>query len=58
MSIQITFIIQFYYNVSYILYYIQYGDTSLYKACSRGDHNTVDLLIKAGANIDIACGVS
>ena len=47
-----------YYIVSFILYIIQYGDTTLHKACSRGDHNTVDLLIRAGANIDIANNVS
>ena len=41
-----------------ILYCIQYGDTALYKACSRGHHNTVDLLIKAGANIDVVNNVS
>ena len=57
-SIQISFIIQLYYNVSSILYCIQYGDTRLHKACSRGDHNTVDLLIKTGANIDIVNNVS
>ena len=37
---------------------MQYGDTALHKACSRGDHNTVDLLIKAGANVDIVNNVS
>ena len=37
---------------------MQDGDTALYKACSRGDHNTVDLLIKAGANVDIVNNVS
>ena len=58
MAIQMCFIIPFYYNVLCILYCIQYGNTALYKACFRGDHNTVDLLIKAGANIDIANNVS
>ena len=47
-----------YYNVSCILYIIQDGETILHKACSRGDHNTVDFLIKAGANIDIVNNVS
>ena len=46
------------YIVSCILHCIQYGDTTLFKACFRGDHNTVDLLIKAGANIDVANNVS
>ena len=46
------------YIVSCILHCIQYGDTTLFKACFRGDHDTVDLLIKAGANIDVANNVS
>ena len=58
MSIQIIFIIQLYYNASCILYFIQHGSTTLFKACSRGDVNTVDLLIKAGANVDIVNKVS
>ena len=37
---------------------MQNGHTALYKACYRGDHNTVDLLIKAGANVDIVNNVS
>lgn len=53
-----SFIIQLYYNLSCILYYIQDGNTSLYNVCSRGDHNTADLLIKAGAKIDIVNDVS
>ena len=47
-----------YYNVSCILYIIQDGESILHKACYIGDHNTVDLLIKAGANIDIVNNVS
>ena len=58
MSVQISIKIQFYYNISYVLYCIQNGDTTLYKACSRGDNTTVDLLIKAGANVDIVNNVS
>ena len=58
MSIQISIKIQFYYNISCILYCIQNGDTTLYKACSRGDDTTVDLLIKAGANVDFINNVS
>ena len=37
---------------------MQNGDAPLYKASSRGDRNTVDLLIKAGANVDIVNNVS
>ena len=57
-NIKISFIIELYYYVSYTLYCIQYGDTTLYKACSRGYDKTVDLLIKAGANIDVVNDVS
>ena len=58
MPIKTSLTIRKYYNVSCILYCIQYGDTILYKACSRGDQCTVDLLIKVGANIDIVNNVS
>ena len=58
MTIQTSLIIELYYYVSCTLYCIQNGDTTLYKACSRGDDKTVDLLIKAGANIDIVNNVS
>ena len=58
MIIQTPFLIELYYYVPYTLYCIQNGDTTLYKACSRGDDKTVDLLIKAGANIDIVNNVS
>ena len=58
MSIHISFKIQFYYNISCILYCIQNGDTRLYKACSRGDNTIVDILIKVGANVDFINNVS
>ena len=58
MPIKTSLTIRKYYNVSCILYCIQYGDTILYKACCRGDQYTVDLLIKVGANIDIVNNVS
>ena len=47
-----------YYNLSCILCCIQYGDAALHIACSRGDHNEVDLLIKAGVNVDVVDNVS
>ena len=37
---------------------MQNGDTALHIACSRGDYNTVDLLTKAGVNVDIVNNVS
>ena len=53
-----SFVIQLYYNILYTLFCIQHGDTPLIKACYKGNCDTVDLLIKAGANVDIANNVS
>ena len=47
-----------YNNLSNILYCIQDGNTTLHNACSSGNYNIVDLLIKAGVNTDIANNVS
>ena len=57
-STQISFVIQLYSNVLCILFCIQDGDTPLYIVCKYNYHDTVDLLVKAGANPDIANNVS
>ena len=57
-STQISFVIQLYCNVLCILFCIQDGDTPLYIVCKYNYHDTVDLLVKAGANPDIANNVS
>ena len=57
-STQIYFVIQLYYNVLCILFCIQDGDTPLYIAYKYNYYDTVDLLVKAGANPDIANNVS
>ena len=44
--------------VLYILFCIQDGNTPLYIACYKGYHYIADLLVKAGANVDIANNVS
>ena len=57
-SIQISFVIQLYYNVLLYSFCIQDGDTPLCIACYKGYYDIADLLVKAGANVDIANNVS